>query len=143
MFAKENDRTRANGYCPATSASSWTATAVGPKKAGFCPGRPDIRRAARRLSRKICPVLPTQIGIEYMTFYTFSTENWKRPKEEVDALMNLLHDYLKEALQNFKDENHRDSAFHRGPVPRCSQDYAAADGRKRRKRPKVRDRHGA
>lgn len=37
------------------------------------------------------------LGIKEVTFYAFSTENWKRPKEEVDALMNLFHDYLLEA----------------------------------------------
>lgn len=39
-----------------------------------------------------------------MTFYTFSTENWSRPKDEVDALMDLLRNYLKDA-KNFVDEN--------------------------------------
>lgn len=34
------------------------------------------------------------LGIEYMTLYTFSTENWNRPKEEVDALMGLLVDTI-------------------------------------------------
>ena len=34
------------------------------------------------------------IGIEYMTFYAFSTENWKRPKSEVLTLMNLFKEYL-------------------------------------------------
>ena len=32
------------------------------------------------------------LGIKYVTFYAFSTENWKRPKEEVDALMSLFKD---------------------------------------------------
>ncbi len=32
----------------------------------------------------------TKIGVEYLTLYTFSTENWNRPKEEIDALMDLL-----------------------------------------------------
>lgn len=36
------------------------------------------------------------LGIKYMTAYAFSTENWKRPKEEVDALMELLLNYLKD-----------------------------------------------
>ncbi len=35
-----------------------------------------------------------ELGIKYATLYTFSTENWKRPKEEVDAIMNLLNKYL-------------------------------------------------
>lgn len=37
------------------------------------------------------------IGLKAMTFYAFSTENWKRPKEEVDALMQIFKDYLTEA----------------------------------------------
>lgn len=35
-----------------------------------------------------------KLGIEYMTVYAFSTENWKRPKAEVDAIMKLLEEYL-------------------------------------------------
>lgn len=38
------------------------------------------------------------LGIKYLTVYAFSTENWKRPKEEVDALMALLEDYLENGL---------------------------------------------
>ncbi len=38
-----------------------------------------------------------RIGIEEVTFYAFSTENWKRPQEEVDTLMRLFKDYLLEA----------------------------------------------
>ncbi len=39
-------------------------------------------------------------GIEAATFYAFSTENWKRPQKEVDALMNLLDDYLDQILKD-------------------------------------------
>ena len=35
-----------------------------------------------------------EIGIEYLTLYAFSTENWKRSEEEVSGLMNLLREYL-------------------------------------------------
>ena len=35
------------------------------------------------------------LGIKYLTVYAFSTENWKRPKEEVDGVMNLMRSYLK------------------------------------------------
>ena len=35
-----------------------------------------------------------KIGVKYLTVYAFSTENWKRPKEEVDAIMNLILEYL-------------------------------------------------
>ena len=37
-----------------------------------------------------CVEAATEIGIKYLTLYAFSTENWNRPKEEVDALMELL-----------------------------------------------------
>lgn len=38
-----------------------------------------------------------EIGIRYITFYAFSTENWSRPQDEVSALMNLFNEYLDEA----------------------------------------------
>ena len=37
--------------------------------------------------------------MQYFTVYAFSTENWKRPQDEVDALMNLFRSYLKEAAE--------------------------------------------
>ena len=37
------------------------------------------------------------VGVRCMTFYAFSTENWKRPQEEVDAIMQLFREYLREA----------------------------------------------
>ena len=40
-----------------------------------------------------------KMGIQYLTVYAFSTENWKRPKDEVDALMKLLRNYLKTCLK--------------------------------------------
>ena len=40
-----------------------------------------------------------KMGIEYLTVYAFSTENWNRPKDEVDALMKLLRDYMKTCLK--------------------------------------------
>lgn len=48
-----------------------------------------------------------KIGIKYLTVYAFSTENWKRPKSEVDYLMKLFDAYLREALEDFKEENIR------------------------------------
>ena len=45
------------------------------------------------------------IGLEYLTVYAFSTENWARPKLEVNFLINLFKDQLTEALENFKNEN--------------------------------------
>lgn len=40
-----------------------------------------------------------KMGIQYLTVYAFSTENWNRPKSEVDALMKLLRDYMKTCLK--------------------------------------------
>lgn len=45
------------------------------------------------------------IGINYLTVYAFSTENWKRPKDEVDALMKLLSDYLDDSLSRATKNN--------------------------------------
>ncbi|MDF2567919.1 MAG: undecaprenyl diphosphate synthase [Oscillospiraceae bacterium] len=46
------------------------------------------------------------IGIKYLTVYAFSTENWKRPKEEVDGILKLLDTYLDDA-ENYKADNVR------------------------------------
>ena len=42
------------------------------------------------------------LGIKYLTLYAFSTENWKRPKDEVSALMKLLVEYLRSELARIK-----------------------------------------
>ena len=46
-----------------------------------------------------------KIGIQYFTVYAFSTENWKRSEEEVDALMNLLKNYLEDYSKRADSEN--------------------------------------
>ncbi len=48
-----------------------------------------------------------KLGLEYLTLYTFSTENWKRPKMEVDTLMKLLVSSLKKELPTFQENNVR------------------------------------
>ena len=47
------------------------------------------------------------MGIKYLTVYAVSTENWKRPKDEVDALMKLLRDYLKTCIKRANKNNMR------------------------------------
>lgn len=47
------------------------------------------------------------MGVKYLTIYAFSTENWSRPKDEVDALMKLLRDYLKTSIKESSDNNMR------------------------------------
>ncbi len=48
-----------------------------------------------------------RMGIKYLTVYAFSTENWNRPKEEVDALMGLLRSYMKDCLKISKKNDMR------------------------------------
>jgi len=48
-----------------------------------------------------------ELGIQYLTLYTFSTENWKRPKEEVDALMHLLVKTINNETKTLNDNNIR------------------------------------
>lgn len=45
------------------------------------------------------------MGVEYLTVYAFSTENWKRPDKEVEALMKLLRSYMKTCLSTAKKNN--------------------------------------
>lgn len=46
-----------------------------------------------------------RMGIQYLTVYAFSTENWNRPKDEVDALMSLLRNYMKTCLRTAAKNN--------------------------------------
>ena len=66
-----------------------------PRSAGHTVGAQVFRKITRYCSN---------IGIRYLTVYAFSTENWRRPKDEVDALMKLFKDYLQEALDDFRDD---------------------------------------
>jgi len=52
-------------------------------------------------------VAATKLGVEYLTLYTFSTENWNRPKEEVDALMTLLVDTIVKETPTLMENNVR------------------------------------
>jgi undecaprenyl diphosphate synthase len=47
------------------------------------------------------------LGIEYLTVYAFSTENWKRPKDEVDTIMGLLKKYMQEAIDSMERDQIR------------------------------------
>ena len=52
-------------------------------------------------AKRIQPVLETfrRIGVHHVTMYAFSTENWKRPKQEIDVIMKLIHKYLIEVVE--------------------------------------------
>ena len=51
---------------------------------------------------KVCTVAK-ELGIKYLTVYAFSTENWKRSKEEVDGLMKLFRNYMKKCIKISRD----------------------------------------
>ena len=53
---------------------------------------------------EICEVA-YDMGIQYLTVYAFSTENWNRPQDEVDALMKLLRNYMKNCLKRATKNN--------------------------------------
>jgi undecaprenyl diphosphate synthase len=65
-------------------------------------------RAVRTLTEACC-----EIGIQFLTVYAFSTENWKRPKEEVAALFSLLEHFLPEELPSLQANNVRLQAIGR------------------------------
>ncbi len=69
-----------------------------PRQAGHKVGAATFKKITRYAN---------SIGIKNLTVYAFSTENWKRPKEEIDALMDIFYDYLIEALRDFSEENIR------------------------------------
>lgn len=66
----------------------WATAKRLPRELGHLAGAKNFKTIARYCR---------SIGIEYCTVYAFSTENWNRPKKEVDAIMQLLNQYLKEA----------------------------------------------
>nr|WP_092640592.1 polyprenyl diphosphate synthase [Acetanaerobacterium elongatum] len=53
-----------------------------------------------------------EIGIRYLTAYMFSTENWKRPQAEVDAIMNLLREYISEVFEKNQSGNRKNYRTH-------------------------------
>lgn len=67
-----------------------------PRSIGHREGAKTFRKITRYCS---------DIGIKYLTVYAFSTENWKRPEDEVNSLMKLFKSYLNEALEDFKDDS--------------------------------------
>ena len=74
----------------------WAKSRFLPRTAGHKAGVETIRRVVKEADR---------LGVKYLTLYAFSTENWKRPKLEVDALMNLLVTYLKNEIDELHKNN--------------------------------------
>jgi len=68
-----------------------------PRLAGHKEGAENFKRIAKYLN---------ELNIEVSTFYAFSTENWKRPQKEVDAIMEILDQYLDECLADKEEQVH-------------------------------------
>lgn len=68
-----------------------------PRSVGHREGAKTFRKIANYCA---------SIGIRYLTVYAFSTENWSRPKEEVDGIMDLLRDYLQHMFEEKEQRDH-------------------------------------
>lgn len=71
----------------------WAKRRHAPRSGGHAAGAETFRSIA---------TFAKEIGLRYLTVYAFSTENWKRPKDEVNAIMRLLRNYLDEALRDME-----------------------------------------
>lgn len=74
----------------------WARSRGLPKIAGHRAGVKSAEEAVRAAG---------ELGIKVLTLYTFSTENWKRPRKEIDALFNLLERYLDREEEKFSKNN--------------------------------------
>jgi len=80
----------------------WAAKRALPRTAGHAAGAENFRRIAYYCK---------DIGIEFLTVYAFSTENWKRPPEEVRTIMRLLEKYLHEVLAKMERDRFKMKFF--------------------------------
>lgn len=80
----------------------WAKKRALPRSAGHKAGANVFKQISKECGR---------LEIPFVTFYAFSTENWKRPKEEVDALMKLFKDYLLDAEKNFSETDNLQLKF--------------------------------
>ncbi|HEX3023091.1 MAG TPA: polyprenyl diphosphate synthase, partial [Lachnospiraceae bacterium] len=67
----------------------WAKKRMMPRNVGHFQGS--------KIVEKVCKAA-FDMGIKYLTIYAFSTENWSRPEDEVNALMKLLNSYLKDCI---------------------------------------------
>lgn len=74
----------------------WAKAKGLPRKAGHVQGAKNVE--------VICEAA-YKMGVQYLTVYAFSTENWNRPQDEVDALMQLLRNYMKTCLKTAEKNN--------------------------------------
>ncbi len=72
----------------------WAKKRGQPRKFGHKAGAETFRKIVRHAKK---------VGIKYITFYAFSTENWKRPDDEVNSIMKLFDQFLDEVRQHTKE----------------------------------------
>jgi len=75
----------------------WAQKRALPRNLGHKQGAAVFQKIARHAEK---------LGVGYLTVYAFSTENWKRPQQEVEGLLGLLRSYLKD-MQRYEEENAR------------------------------------
>ena len=76
----------------------WAAKRNLPRVAGHRAGAESVRASVETAAR---------LRLDYLTLYAFSTENWKRPKLEVQALMTLLKEFLRKEIRTLKENDIR------------------------------------
>lgn len=76
----------------------WAQKRLLPRSAGHKKGAENVKIIAKAANK---------LGVKYLTLYAFSTENWNRPKDEVDTLMSLLREYLHSDFQELHENNVR------------------------------------
>ena len=74
----------------------WAKAKGLPRKAGHIQGAKNVETICEEAYK---------LGVQYLTVYAFSTENWNRPQDEVDALMQLLRNYMKTCLKTAAKNN--------------------------------------
>ncbi len=89
----------------------WAAKRALPKKAGHRAGAKTLENISQAA---------IDLGIEHLTVYAFSTENWKRSEEEVKGIMDLLREYLKTYIDKAKKDNVRVHII--GDITRLDED---------------------
>ena len=122
MILKQNNMT-AGEYVPRHIAiildgnGRWAKKRGLPRTAGHAVGSENFRKIA---------LYCRDIGVDYLTVYAFSTENWKRPTDEVQTIMRLLGKYLQEAIDTMERDKMKMRIF--GDVsglPKKLQDLVA------------------
>jgi len=76
----------------------WGKKRLLPRTAGHRAGAQNLRKLAVEVER---------LGVKYLTVFAFSTENWTRPKDEVEYLMHMVHEYIQQYIDDTRKNNMR------------------------------------